>query len=79
MVANDLANQVLLSKIINRFGWPTVKQHGDQGTLTAWLIVWHSDLNYQRRYYPLIKSAYERGFIKQNPVELGQRLNHYSK
>ena len=79
MVANDQANQVLLSKIVNRFGWPTLKQYGDQGAFTAWIIVWHSDLNYQRRYYPLIKSAYERGLIKQSPSELGQRLKRYTK
>lgn len=79
MVANDQANQVLLNKIVNRFGWPTIKQYGDQEAFTAWLIVWHSDLNYQRRYYPLIKSAYERGLIKQSHTELGQRLNRYSK
>lgn len=29
MVANDQTNQVLLSKIVNRFGWPTRKQYGD--------------------------------------------------
>ncbi len=79
MVANDQANQALLTKIINRFGWPTIKQHGDQGALAAWLIVWHSDLSYQRRYYLLIKSAYKQGLIKQNPIEIEQRLKRYSR
>ena len=79
MAANDQANQVLLRKIVSRFGWPTRKEYGDQATFAAWLIVWHSNLTYQNRYYPLIKRAYQQGLIKQNPVELQKRLTRYCK
>lgn len=38
MVANDQANQVLLSKIVNRFGWPTMKQYVTRGRLPLGLL-----------------------------------------
>lgn len=79
MVANDKANQVLLGKLVDTFGWPTQREYGEQGPFTAWLIVWHADPDYQKRYYPLMKQAYERGLIKQSHIELGQRLKRYSR
>jgi hypothetical protein len=79
MVANDQANQVLLRKLVETFGWPTQREYGEQGTLTAWLIVWHAKPDYQKRYFPLIKRAYQQGFIKQSPSQLGERLKRFSK
>lgn len=79
MIANDQANQVLLRKLVEAFGWPTQREYGEQGPFTAWLLVWHAKPDYQKRYYPLIKRAYEQGLIKQNHIELGQRLKRYSK
>ena len=79
MVANDQVNQVLLGKVVETFGWPTQHEYGEQGPQTAWLIVWHARPDYQKRYYPLIKRAYQQGFIKQSPTQLAKRLTHFSK
>ena len=79
LIANDQANRALLTKFINRFGWPTHQQYGDHGTFTAWLVVWHAEPDYQKRYYPLIKKAYQQGLIKQNPNELERRIRPFSK
>ncbi|MVM35478.1 hypothetical protein GO755_35985 [Spirosoma sp. HMF4905] len=73
--ANDSANQALLTKIVTRYGWPTIHQYGEHESFTAWLIVWHADRDYQRKYYPLIKQAYQRGTIKTSYLELYKRLN----
>jgi len=78
IIANDQANQVLLSKLVKKFGWPTQREYGDQGAMTAWLIVWHAAPNYQKQYYPLIKKAYQQGLVKQNPTQLDERLHCYS-
>lgn len=79
MVANDQANQVLFGKLVKTFGWPTQQKYGEQGTQTAWLIVWHAKPDYQKRYYPLMKQAYQQGLIKQNPGQLGERLKRFPK
>ncbi|WP_461085447.1 DUF6624 domain-containing protein [Spirosoma flavus] len=76
IIANDKTNQALLTKIITRYGWPTIKQYGKQGSETAYLIVWHADVTYRRKYYPLIKQSFERGTITDNPLELAERLKH---
>lgn len=79
MVANDQANQALFRKLVDTFGWPTQQKYGEQATQIAWLIVWHAKPNYQKRYYPLMKHAYQQGLIKQNPSQIGERLKHFSK
>jgi hypothetical protein len=79
MVVNDQANQVLLGKLVDTFGWPTQQQYGEQGTRIAWLIVWHAKLDYQRRYYPLMRKAYQQGLIRQDPSQIGERLKRFSK
>ncbi|WP_288424816.1 hypothetical protein [uncultured Spirosoma sp.] len=78
IVANDQANQVLLRKLVGKFGWPTQREYGDQGAFTAWLIVWHAAPNYQKQYYPLIKKAYKQGLVKQDPTQLDERLRRFS-
>ncbi|AUD00992.1 hypothetical protein [Spirosoma pollinicola] len=79
MVANDQANQVLLRKLVETFGWPTQREYGEQGALTAWLIVWHAKPDFQKRYLPLMKRAYQQGLIKQSKSQLGERSNSSSK
>ncbi len=79
MVANDQANQVLLRKLVETFGWPTQREYGEQGTQIAWLIVWHAKPDHQKRYYPLMKQAYQQGLIRQDPSQIGERLRRFSK
>lgn len=79
MVANDQANQVLFRKLVDTFGWPTQQKYGEQGTQIAWLLVWHAKPDYQRRYYPLMKQAYQQGLIRQDPSQIGERLKRFSK
>jgi len=79
MVANDQANQVLFRKLVDTFGWPTQHKYGEQGTQIAWLIVWHAKPDYQKRYYPLMKQAYQQGLIRQDPSQIGERLKRFSK
>lgn len=79
MIANDQANQVLFRKLVDTFGWPTQPKYGEQGTQIAWLIVWHAKPDYQKRYYPLMKQAYQQGLIRQDPSQIGERLKRFYK
>lgn len=63
MIANDNANQAILTKIIAHMGWPKLSVVGSQGVNAAWLVVWHAKRSYQDRYFPLIKKAHDNGEI----------------
>lgn len=41
MMANDQANQKLLNKIIDKYGWPGITQFGEAGSEAAWYVAWH--------------------------------------
>lgn len=63
LIANDNANQAILTKIIAHMGWPKLSVVGSQGVNAAWLVVWHAKRPYQDRYFPLIKKAHDKGEI----------------
>lgn len=63
LIANDKANQAILTKIIAHMGWPKLSVVGSQGVNAAWLVVWHAERPYQVQYFPLIKKAHENGEI----------------
>ena len=66
MIANDNANQAILTKIIAHMGWPKLSLVGSQGVNAAWLVVWHAKRPYQDRYFALIEKAYHSGEIPHN-------------
>jgi hypothetical protein len=49
-----------LEEIIQTYGWPTISMVGAEASETAFLIVQHADLNYQKKYIPLLKQAAAR-------------------
>lgn len=57
----DQTNIRKLAKIIDLYGWPTRSGVGKEGSLAAFLVVQHGDLNYQKKYFPLIKDAVSKG------------------
>lgn len=58
----DKKNQIMLNKLIKRCGWPG-ELDNKQATLTAFIVVQHADLDFQLKYYRLLKSANLRGEI----------------
>jgi hypothetical protein len=63
LIANDKANQAILTKIIAHMGWPKLSVVGKEGVNAAWIIVWHANRSYQDRYFQLIEKAYHSGEI----------------
>src|SRR5687767_5506579 len=55
--AIDRANMARLAQIIQRYGWPGIKQVGEQASSAAFLIIQHAGLEEQRRYLPVLKAA----------------------
>jgi hypothetical protein len=57
----DKSNLQRLVQIIDTYGWPGRTIVGKEGSLTAFLIIQHADLEYQKKYFPLLKDAVRRG------------------
>ncbi len=57
----DNRNIRRLVQIIDKYGWPGRRMVGKEGSLTAFLIIQHADLEYQKKYFPLLKEAVKRG------------------
>jgi hypothetical protein len=57
----DKRNIKRLAEIIDKYGWPGRSMVGKEGSLTAFLIIQHADLQYQKKYFPLLKEAVSKG------------------
>lgn len=56
----DKRNLKKLAGIIDKYGWPTRSAVGREGSFAAFLVVQHGDLEYQKKYLPLLKEAARR-------------------
>ena len=68
--AIDEDNIRRLEEIIAHYGWPGKTQFGDKAARTAFLILQHSDLNYQKKYLPLAREAAARGELPASQLAL---------
>jgi hypothetical protein len=57
----DKRNVKRLAEIIEKYGWPARSMVGKEGSFTAFLIIQHADLEYQKKYFPLLKEAVNEG------------------
>ena len=57
----DKRNIKRLAEIIEMYGWPGNSLVGKDGSLTAFLIIQHADLEYQKKYFHLLKEAIGKG------------------
>jgi hypothetical protein len=55
--ALDSRNRQRLDEIVKQHGWPKRSVFGEEASGVAFLIVQHADLDYQKKYLPLIKEA----------------------
>ena len=54
-------NQKELLELIAQKGWPKKSNVGEQACASAFLIIQHSNLEYQEKYLPVIKTLCEQG------------------
>ncbi len=57
----DQRNAKRLAEIIEQHGWPGNSLVGKEGSLAAFLVVQHGELEYQKKYFPLLKEAVGKG------------------
>ena len=48
----DSINLIKVISIIDLFGWLSPNQVGREGNSTLWLVIQHSDLRTQQKYFP---------------------------
>ncbi|MGH9754750.1 MAG: DUF6624 domain-containing protein, partial [Blastocatellia bacterium] len=63
--ALDSRNQQRLDEIVKEHGWPKRSVFGEEASGVAFLIVQHAELDYQKKYLPLIKEAAARKEARQ--------------
>ncbi len=68
--AIDAQNLRRLDEIVSQFGWPEISTFGSKAATTAFLIVQHSELDNQKKYFPLIKAAAAKGEAKRSSLAL---------
>lgn len=76
MMATDASNRILLDKIVEGYGWPTISRFGREGAEAAWYIVWHDRGNreYMSRYHSLMREAYEHNEMDAQQYKLVKDL-----
>jgi hypothetical protein len=57
----DKRNIKKFAKILDKYGWPARSAVGKEGSVAAFLVVQHGDLEYQKKYFTLLKDAVLRG------------------
>lgn len=63
--AVDAANIARLAELLDRHGWP----RGGRASNTAFLVIQHAEPAVQRRYFPMMREAQQRGDL--SATELG--------
>ena len=64
MAEADLKNQETVFEILDTFGWP--KNLSDSANKAIFLVIDHSELKAQKRYYPLIAHSAAKGILAQS-------------
>ncbi len=57
----DDRNTARMKEVFEEYGWPGKSLIGEDGSNAAWLIIQHSELEYQAEWLPLLKSAVDKG------------------
>jgi len=56
----DSINLSRIEKLIKKYGWPGKSFVGDSGNLTVFLVIQHSNLQTQEKYFPKLKASVEK-------------------
>ena len=68
--AKDSTNLILVRQLIDKHGWLGAQDIGFQGTQALFLVIQHTDLKTQKKYYPLIRKAEKEGNILSSNVAI---------
>lgn len=65
---DDSLNLIIVTKILDKYGWLSSEAVGYEGNATLFLVIQHADLKTQEKYLPMIKEAVAN--YKASPSEL---------
>ena len=57
MHRKDSINTIKLTKLLDKYGWPNSKTAGKNGSIIAFYVIQHAELDVQVKYLPLIRDA----------------------
>jgi hypothetical protein len=57
----DARNLPRVTAMIEKYGWPGTSLVGEQGSVTAFLVIQHSNLATMQKYVPLMRAAAAKG------------------
>lgn len=57
----DSVNLIKVEEILDKYGWLGADIVGEQGNITLWLVIQHSDLAVQEKYLPMMREAVKNG------------------
>jgi len=57
----DSVDEVIVSGILDQYGWLSPDEVGDSASMALFLVVQHSDLPMQEKYLPMLRDAVEKG------------------
>jgi hypothetical protein len=60
----DSLNLLLVSSIIDRYGWLGARETSEKANEVLFLVIQHSDVNTQQKYLPVLQSAVDNGKAK---------------
>ena len=66
----DSINLIKVKKILDERGWLGPKIIGDQGNITLFLVIQHSDLETQLKYLPMMREAVKLGNARASSLAL---------
>lgn len=57
MLYKDSINLIKVTEILDKYGWVGTDKVGEQGNLTLFLVIQHSDVKTQQKYLPMMREA----------------------
>lgn len=70
MRAADSLNILIVSNIIDKYGWLGPGDIGEQCNITLFFVVQHATLNYQDKYLPVLRNAVKSGKARAKDLAL---------
>jgi hypothetical protein len=61
MGRQDSIDQVIVTHILDTYGWVGTDSIGPSGSSTLWAVIQHSDLDVQQKYLPMMRTAVQQG------------------
>lgn len=61
MGKQDSIDLVIVTHILDTYGWIGIDSIGPSGSTTLWVVIQHSDLDVQQKYLPMMRTAVQQG------------------